>query len=178
MTLSLVEHLSNLTRHIDLVREACELLGDRLIEKGENEIAIQLIARGYKHDNSKFHGLEWEFLHQGGDIAEEDLKVAQQAHILNNDHHPEFWDSIKLMPRVALAEMVCDCYARSQEFGTSLRDWIDEKALEKYHFKKSDEVYSTIMEFVDLLLVNYFSETKPKKSPKKPLTKKGKSAKI
>lgn len=177
MTLSLVEHLSNLTRHIDLVREACELLGERLIEKGETELAVQLIARGYKHDNSKFHGLEWKFLHQG-EVAGEDLQVAQQAHILNNDHHPEFWGTIHSMPDVAVAEMVADWYARSQEFGTSLRDWIEEKALEKYEFKKSDEIFGKIMVFVDLLLVNYFSEPKPKKQVKKPLTKKGKSAKI
>lgn len=178
MSLSITEHLSNLTRHIDLVREACELLGNRLIEKGEVELGIAVIARGYKHDESKFHGIEWDYLHQGPDIPAEQLKMAQQSHIANNDHHPEFWGTIQEMPRVALAEMTADCYARSQEFGTSLREWIDEKATEKYDFKKGDETYVTLMEFVDLLLVNYFTESKPKKAGKKPLTKKAKPAKI
>ena len=28
------------------------------------------------------------------------------------------------MPEISVAEMVCDWYARAQEFGTGLRDWI------------------------------------------------------
>ena len=154
-----IEHLNNLTRHINLVRDACELLGRRLIEKGEENLGIQLIARGYKHDVSKFFGPEWDFLHNGTNVPDKELKYAINCHQSGNDHHPEFWGGIEEMPRVAIAEMVADWYARGQEFGTSLRDWIDETAVERYNINKRGKHYKWIKEFVDILLFNTFVKT-------------------
>lgn len=150
------EHIANLTRHIDLVREACKLLGSRLIEKGEEQFGIRLIARGYQHDVSKFFGIEWDFLHNGPDVPDKELKHAVETHQLSNDHHPEYWGSIEETPRIAIAEMVCDWYARSQEFGTSLREWIDNDAVKRYNLKKRGKHYQWIKEFVDELLQDSF----------------------
>lgn len=151
-----IEHLNNLTRHINLVRDACELLGHRLIEKGEESLGIRLIARGYQHDVSKFLGIEWNYLHNGPDVPEKELKQAVTAHQFSNDHHPEFWGGVEEMPRIAVAEMTCDWYARSQEFGSSLREWIDETAVVKYNINKRGKHYKWIKEFVDLILQDTF----------------------
>ncbi len=61
------------------------------------------------------------------------------------------------MPRVYIAEMVCDWYARSMEFGTNIRDWIDNVSLDRFSYDKNDKVYTEIMEFLNLLLNPSFS---------------------
>src|SRR5450755_1045681 len=89
------EHIDNLVRHIGLV-----------------------------HDASKFHGIEWEYLHKTGEVPADRLQLAVEHHRRTNEHHPEYWGGIDNMPEIFVAEMVCDWYARSQEFGTDLRVWI------------------------------------------------------
>lgn len=153
-----IEHIENLCRHIDLVRENCLLLGKRLIEKGEEQLGVQLIARGYKHDNTKFFGIEFDYLHVGPDVPDKELKYAVDVHQSGNDHHPEYWGGFEEMPRIAVAEMTCDWLARAQEFGTALRDWIDEKAVQKYNINKRGKRYKWIKEFVDLLLQDSFKK--------------------
>jgi hypothetical protein len=56
--LSVNDHIDNLTRHIDLVRAACTLMGKRLIASGRVEFGRLVIAKGYEHDVSKFYGIE------------------------------------------------------------------------------------------------------------------------
>jgi hypothetical protein len=154
--MNVIEHIDNLTRHIDLVRYNCLLLGKRLIEKNEVQFGVQLIARGFKHDVSKFTGIEWDFLHNGPDVPDKELKYAIDVHQSGNDHHPEYWGGLEEMPRIAIAEMVCDWYARAQEFGTSLREWIDEKAVSKYNINRRGKQFKWIKEFVDILLQDSF----------------------
>jgi hypothetical protein len=152
-----IKKIAELTRHIRNVEDNCLLLGTKLIENGEIVVGKQLIANGFVHDTSKFYGVEFENLTSStsNNSVEENAKLkirmALQHHVLTNSHHPEYWNGIKNMPRVALAEMVCDFKARSEEFGTNLREWIDEKTTKKFEFTKNDEVYKTIMNFVDLL---------------------------
>jgi hypothetical protein len=61
------------------------------------------------------------------------------------------------MPRLAVAELVCDWKARSEEFGSSLRDYVKERATKRWKFCEKDLIYKTIMEFVDLLCEKPFS---------------------
>lgn len=150
------KHMQSLIRHISLVREACCLLGQRLIEKGEESTGRALIANGHSHDYSKFSGIEWTHLRVGME-NEEPFKLALRQHWSCNPHHPEYWDSINDMSRVYIAEMVCDWYARSSEFGTDLRSFIKDKALDKYGIKAQGKCYKRIKEFVDLLLDDPFS---------------------
>ncbi len=150
----LTKRLQCLLRHIENVREDCELHATRLIERGEFDFGKTLIKNGQIHDNSKFEGIEWEELNGYHDHL---LDKAIAIHVKKNPHHPEYWDDlnlygIHLMPRIYVAEMVCDWHARSTEFGTAIRDWIDAKATNKFNFDKTSKVYGEINDFLDLLL--------------------------
>jgi len=150
------KHLSALIRHIKLVQDAAQLLGERLIDAGDPDFAIILIANSLKHDKSKFHGIEWDHLIR--DESEELLLKALHQHYCTNEHHPEFWGDITDMPRIYIAEMVCDIYARSAEQGTDLRQWIKDVALDKYKMTVQSKPYRTIKEFTDLLLEEKFKK--------------------
>jgi hypothetical protein len=157
--------ITHLTRHIRNVEDNCVLLGNKLIESGEIELGKQLISNGFVHDASKFSGIEFEFLTVGAPIEEENaklkLKLAIHHHQCTNSHHPESWAAgIHDMPDVYLAEMACDWKSRSEEFGTNLREWVDDFATVKWGFSKTDEVYKKITRFVDLLCNKPFEEIK------------------
>ena len=150
------EKILGISRHIRNVQDNCLLLGEKLIEMGEIALGKQLIANGYVHDSSKFNGIEFDHMAPGQPTEEEEaklkLKLAIQHHQKTNLHHPEAWaGGIKDMSDVYLAEFVCDTKSRSEEFGTDFREWIVEKATQKYGFTKEDKVYKDIMRFVDLL---------------------------
>src|SRR5580700_10970188 len=107
-------------RHIRNVQENCLLLGEKLIERGESLLGRKLIIHGFRHDGSKFFGIEWDQMAPGQNqeqmpAAKLRLRLAIAHHNGTNDHHPEFWTSIHEMPRLAVAEMVCDWKARSEE---------------------------------------------------------------
>ncbi len=154
--LNINDHLDNLIRHIELVREATILLGKRLISKGRQEFGRLLIAKGFEHDVSKFYGIEWDYLHAGSDVPKDELELAVKQHTRVNSHHPEYWGSVENMPELAIAEMVCDWYARSQEFGTSLRDWITNSAIDRFKINIESVEYKWISGFVDILLEDSF----------------------
>jgi hypothetical protein len=154
--LSAEEHLDNLVRHIDLVRNACLLLGKRLMARGEKEFGRLVIAAGFCHDQSKFFGIEWNYLHAGKDVPKDKLEQAVEQHVETNQHHPEYWGGIEHAPRLAVAEMIADWYARSQEFGTSLRDWIKNQAIERYKIDTKGQVYAWMNDFVNILLEDSF----------------------
>ncbi|MDF1756019.1 MAG: DUF5662 family protein [Verrucomicrobiales bacterium] len=142
-------------RHIQNVQNVSLLLADRLAEKGEFDLARRLVQRSLRHDSSKFEGIEWEYL----DIASNDkvnrskLRLAINQHQQSNDHHPEYFSGgVSDMSSVQLAEMVCDWKARSEEFGSSLVDWVKEVACERYGFTVRSKVYQKIKFFLDLLL--------------------------
>lgn len=149
--------LRSVLRHIEHVKDSCLLLAEKLREAGEPDIAIKLIANGLIHDNSKLRGIEWLYLHEDVKLkCPENFKKAYYHHVTTNPHHPEYWDGIEKMPRQYLAEMVCDWYARSYEFGTDLVDWIKAKALARFNFGVADKVYEDIEEFINLMLQRKF----------------------
>ena len=150
------KHLDALIRHIKLVQDASQLMGKRLIEAGDPEFAVILIANSLSHDKSKFHGIEWNHL-----VREENKELLQKAldqHYCTNEHHPEYWGGIADMPRIYIAEMVCDIYARSAEQGTDLRGWIKDVAVPKYNMTVRSKPYRIIKEFLDLLLEERFKK--------------------
>jgi len=155
-----------ITRHIRNVEDNCLILGERLISQGEIELGKQLVAHGFVHDASKFYGIEWENIVP--DISSEQienkaikLKMAIHQHQKTNPHHVEYWSNgISEMPDVYLAELVCDIKARSEEFGTSLMDYIDTKGIKRWKITKDDESYKKIIRFVKLLCDQPFQEIK------------------
>ena len=155
--------INNITRHIKNVQDNCLLLGTKLIEQGEIELGKQLIANGFIHDSSKFSGIEFENLSVDGNNDKEEtklkLKMSIHQHRSTNRHHPESWSAgIKGMPDVYLCEMTCDWKSRSEEFGTSLRDWINEVGFKKWDFSKDDDVYQKITKYIDLLCPKPFED--------------------
>lgn len=147
-----VKRLRQIMRHIEDVREDCEVLGTNLIDRGEFEIGRTLIQHGLIHDASKLEGIEWEHLGVANDPLHGE---AWLHHVHGNAHHPEFWDSIHAMERVYVCELVCDWHSRSSELGTNLREWITSVAMPRYHFSITDQVGKDIEEFVELLLEHW-----------------------
>ena len=139
--------------HIQNVQRSCYKLGLKLMKQGDIELGRNLIANGQIHDNSKFKGIEFDHLFYSDPLLPEVVKHHQSI----NPHHPEYWGSIHNMPKVYVAEMVCDWYARSTEFGTGIREWTDSKAMEKFSFTREDAIYDTIQEMLSLLLDPSFS---------------------
>lgn len=138
------------------------LLGGRLIENGEVDLGRMLIANGYIHDNSKFYGIEWEYLNcNEWPFPEEKRSLFEAAlhqHVTTNKHHPEYWGAggIEEMPRLYLAEMTADWKSRSAEQGSDLMEWVKEKATKKFHFSTSGRVYKELKDFIELLLEKRF----------------------
>jgi hypothetical protein len=135
-----------------------------MIDRGEKSLGLELISNGYVHDHSKFSGIEWLYLNEESkETCPELFSAALHQHQSTNPHHPEYWQvdddiasGIKQMPRLYIAEMVCDWKARSNEFGTDLRGWIKEKAAKKWLFTFQSSEYKQIKDIVDLLLDSEF----------------------
>ena len=154
--------LDNLVRHIRDVQDNGLLLGQRLIDRGDTHLGLSLIKNVFQHDVSKFEGIEWEFLNvydkkeKRRASFKRGLEMAIKQHTRSNPHHPEFWGTIHQMPDLYVAEMVCDTKARSSEFGTDFKDWIDNVCTKKYDFSKTSPVYVKIMDFTELLISDKF----------------------
>lgn len=154
--LSCEQHLDNLVRHIDMVHQAGVLLGKRLMDQGRKDFGRLLIAKCYEHDVTKFYGIEWKYLHAGNDVPKDKLEQAVRQHVETNSHHPEYHGGFENMPEIAVAEMVVDWYARAQEFGTGLRSWIKDTAIDRFDINIESEQYCWIEKFVDILLEDSF----------------------
>jgi hypothetical protein len=153
---STLHKLEGVLRHLENVRDNCIILGKKLIESGEIDFGKRLIANGHTHDNSKFFGTEWE--HLNDDSTKLRLEISVSHHNSTNPHHPECWGRIDDMPRLYIAEMVCDWKARSTEFGSSLREWVEEGGAKRFGYKKGDKTYRQIMEFVDMVCDKPFKQ--------------------
>jgi len=152
------EKLKSIIRHIKKVEDNCNALAQQLMEKrNEDTFARQLIQRGRLHDASKFD--EFEFNHLNDQTSQSLFQEALTTHHSKNSHHPEFWSGgIHEMTRLDIAEMVCDCLARSQEFGTDIRHWFFVEAPEKYKYDKTSAVWHHIDIFLFLLLTPPFKK--------------------
>ena len=146
--------LKSLLRHIDNVKSNCVKLGENLIEQGEDRVGRLLIANGYCHDNSKFHGIEWLYLNDDTKTKSPDLfQAALIQHNTTNKHHPEAWEGgIHAMDRVHRAEMVCDWAARSSEFGTDLKDFLKDKAVKRWEMTIQSKAYKETKDLIEMLL--------------------------
>lgn len=148
------KHLKALVRHIDNVRQNCVKLGEILIDKGEVQLGLNLIANGYAHDNSKFYGIEWLYLNDDVKVSQPELfKAALTQHVTHNKHHPEAWvGGVHAMDRLHRCEMVCDWAARSSEFGTDLRAYLKDTATKRFDMTIQSKAYREIKEIMDLFL--------------------------
>ena len=60
------------------------------------------------------------------------------------------------MPTIFVAEMVADWFARSNEFGTDIKQWVDEITLKRFKLTKKMKKYQEIKKFLGLLLEEPF----------------------
>ena len=72
----------SLVSHVQHVKQNCEKLGEALIEHNEESLGHKLIANGHCHDQSKFHGVEWLYLHDDVKTSHPELfRAAMIQHI-------------------------------------------------------------------------------------------------
>lgn len=159
-----IEKLDSRAEHIDNVQRAARKLAHRLAKQGEFTLAMRLVQNAYRHDNSKFDGIEWKYL----ELTEPNKELKALAifeHHQRNDHHPEhFANGIKDMSELQIAEMVCDWWARSSEGGGDLRKWATEEASKRFGFSLKSITWKRIKRFIDLLLDPELKQIKPTES--------------
>jgi hypothetical protein len=56
--------------------------------------------------------------------------------------------------------MACDWVARATEFGTSVREWMDNEATKRYQFNCEDPVYRLVSKYIDMLCGEPFEQIK------------------
>ena len=152
------KRLKGIVRHIQMVQQEAFLLAERLSEKGEHNFAKQLLANSMLHDNSKFHGIEWMYLNDETKTKEpSNFQAALTQHQLTNPHHPQYWQNITDMPRIYIAEMVCDIKTRSDEFGTDIREWVKTTMTKQFKITVQSRSYREVKDFLELLLDPKFS---------------------
>jgi len=153
----MLTHAEDLLAHVERVRANAFTLARALVARGENAFARLLLAKAHVHDASKWAGIEYEVMHRGPDVDKEMLRAAIHQHQDTNDHHPEFWGGLNQMPRICVAEMVCDWLARAQELATDLKAYVTTVAVERFQFAIAPEQVRWIYEFIDLLLPQKFA---------------------
>jgi hypothetical protein len=148
-----LKRIRELLRHVKLVQEAAQRIGESLIEQGDSKLGRELIANSMNHDLSKFRGIEWNAIgNRNTGCSQDEKQLAILQHVQSNLHHPEYWGGVNDMPKVYLYEMVCDWFARSVEFGTDLRDWVKETAVNKYDIRRNSKPWKEIKRALDILL--------------------------
>ena len=156
----MAEVLKDTMLHKQLVLQSCWKMANYFIEQGEEEKAIEIIRRGWTHDDSKFTKEEMECLilinddycsmrHAGCQLPEH-MKEYLQLHYRNNTHHPEHWEDVSQMPYMDVCEMVCDWHARSIQFGTDLIEFAKIRQLKRFHFP--DYMFQEILKFCKVLV--------------------------
>lgn len=142
--------------HIKYVYENCRLLAARYPE---------LIYRGKLHDISKYGEYEyipyiwmtWKYkMKNDGKVfeypsntLETSVEMAVDHHYKSNRHHPEFHENSNDMTEIDIAEMVCDWYAMSMEFGDDVKKWAN-KSIKRYRF--NDDNAKLIYQFIEDLV--------------------------
>src|ERR1700751_921069 len=130
-----LKKLDVIMRHISNVQSACNIIGRKLIEKGEIHLGRQIIADSYFHDNSKLtSNLEWGYLFPSEENKEL-LQLAIEEHQSTNPHHLEYWKDTENIPRRYLAQLVADTFSRSNEFGKDYWKYMKEEFFPKYDIK-------------------------------------------
>lgn len=131
--------------HKTVVNYICNKFAGYLESEGYTEDAAELIKRAKVHDNSKILDRN-EFQMLTNIINDKsclrDAKAALSSykqdaielHWKNNRHHPEFYNNISDMGRIDRYEFVCDCFARSIQYGTDIMEFIETRQESRFHF--------------------------------------------
>jgi len=153
------QKINAILRHTDFVYANTRLLGHKLLEFHKipfdlkREDIMHLFYLGKNHDSDKLLGFVFEHLWKGDPLFKNALALHHQV----SQHHPEFWPGgVKEMPTIYVAEMVCDCLGRAQEFGTDIKRWFWVTAMDKYEYDITTEFADKVKFFLDLILTPKF----------------------
>ena len=146
--------------HKGYVIKVCNIFADYLEKEGRKELADELRARALVHDNSKilnpdeFRALV-KMINDKSSLRDANATLTKwgqeslQLHWEHNDHHPEHWENQDDMTLGARYEFICDCCARSLQFGTNLVEFMT--TFMKTKFKFSEFMQEEIMHDVKIL---------------------------
>ena len=153
------EHIKDTLLHKKFVMEAGIKLIDYLFEQNRSQDAIALASRCSCHDDSKLGPSEMqEFLklpNEGLNMKFADMPLADnisnliRVHWANNRHHPEYFQDYHEMTELDVIEMVCDWYARSQQYGTNFKEFV--KTRQKIRFKFDDDFFAVVWKYCELI---------------------------
>lgn len=147
--------------HKGIVSEVCNKFADYLELNGQVTDAEDLRQRARYHDNSKITNKD-EFraltsiINDKSCLKDANSRLSQfkqdaiELHWANNEHHPEHYDNINDMPSGARKEFVCDCCARSIQYGTDLVEFMTTRLNERFNF--SDIIKEEILYNCKLVL--------------------------
>ena len=146
--------------HKELVLGNCWKMAMYFINQGEVEKAIEIVQRGWLHDNSKFTEEELQGLIQiddkhasmrhAGEQLPDGMKAYLRLHYEHNTHHPEHWEDISMMPEMDVVEMCCDWAARSQQYKTDLLEFAKTRQENRFHFPP--EMFARILMYCEILV--------------------------
>lgn len=161
--------------HVARVRRNIQLMADYYESQQMFDISLQLAQRAIQHDQSKLHDPEyvpyvWRVYRTkwnkdnkqdkrfttffSDQTLDQAIRDAVYHHITHNRHHPEWHFDPDDMNKVDLTEMVCDWYAISQEFGSSIDEWVASVVPRRYVFGKRIPFIRSTVQIVKQLDVN------------------------
>ena len=156
------EHVERVQRNLMLFAKDNE---------GNSALHAQILLRHATHDNSKTKEPEytpyvWRYWRTKcradgmqppfdtifqDETLDQAIRDAVFHHVTHNRHHPEWHPDPDEMTNVDIIEMVCDWYAMSQEFNSSIDDWATDVIPRRYHFgKRINLVMDTIAKMKEL----------------------------
>lgn len=146
--------------HKTMVKYVCYKLASYLEKEGFKDDAAELRKRADVHDNSKILN-KTEFQALTGIINDKSClrdasaslsaykQDAIELHWHNNRHHPEFHTKVTDMTRLDRYEFVCDCYARSLQYGTEIIDFMEKRQEQRFHFP--DIMFEEIIHYCKII---------------------------
>lgn len=154
-----MKQIEDTVKHKKLVIDACYKLQRWLFSRDRDEEAFELLRRGQIHDDSKFYEEELKSLQMIPDsnngmrnpkytMTDADRKCIE-IHWKNNRHHPEHFKDIREMTDVDIMEMVCDWYARSEQFGTNFMNFVMTRQENRFHFPQ--DMFEKIVYYCNIL---------------------------
>lgn len=147
--------------HKDYVLKVCNIFANYLEQEGFIDDANDLRNRAIIHDNSKILNKD-EFRALTGIINDKSClkdsssklssfkQDAIELHWKHNEHHPEHFENIEDMPRLAKIEMVCDWAARSIQYKTNLLEFLEKRQEERFHFPSL--MYEELVHYCKIIL--------------------------
>lgn len=146
--------------HKDLVLASCWKMANYYISLQDIDSAIEIVKRGWLHDNSKFGEDELYALAEidDGKVSMRDAckslppekKDFLKLHYEHNTHHPEHWEDVSQMPEMDVVEMCCDWHARSVQYGTDLMEFVKTRQENRFHFP--EPMFERIQEYCRILV--------------------------